>query len=136
RRGLRHLSFQRRCPMPLYQSRDSHDFVASVPPQPWPSFNYEAWNELLHEEHFFFRVDLHQKINFVSDSVRQKMGYRPEDLLGTDYREHFDLDHPMRVRFLEVSERFSNNDPPGLKRTVGRRADGRLAFLWTREREV
>jgi len=122
--------------MPLHQSRDSHDFVASVPPQPWPSFNYEAWNELLHEEHFFFRVDLHQKINFVSDSVRQKMGYRPEDLLGTDYREHFDLDHPMRVRFLEVSERFSNNDPPGLKRTVGRRADGRLAFLWTREREV
>lgn len=122
--------------MPLHQSRDSHDFIATVPPQPLPSFNYEAWNELLQAEHFFFRVDLHHKINFVSDSVRQKMGYRPEDLLGKDYREYFDLDHPMRVRYLEVSERFSTNDPPGLKRTVGRRADGRLAFLWTRGREV
>lgn len=122
--------------MPLPQSRDSHELVAAVAPQPSPSFNYEAWNELLQDEHFFFRVDLNHKIELVSDSVRQKMGYRPDELIGRDYREFFDLDHPMRVRYLEVSDRFATNDPPGLKRTVGRRADGRLAFLWTREREV
>ena len=122
--------------MPLPHSRDSHDLVAAVAPQPQPSFNYEAWNELLQAEHFFFRVDLHHKIELVSDSVRQKMGYRPDELIGRDYREFFDLDHPMRVRYLEVSDRFAMNDPPGLKRSVGRRADGRLAFLWTREREV
>lgn len=101
-----------------------------------PPFNYEAWNELLQAEHFFFRVDLNYKINFASASVRRMMGYRAEDLLGKDYREFFDVDHPMRARYLDVSERFSVNDPPGLKRTVGRRADGRMAFLWTREREV
>jgi PAS domain S-box-containing protein len=124
--------------MALNQSQDAHHFVASVPPQPLPPppFNYDAWNELLQAEHFFFRVDLHQKINFASDSVRPMMGYRPEDLIGKDYRECFDVDHPMRARYLDVSDRFSVNDPPGLKRTVGRRADGRLAFLWTREREV
>lgn len=122
--------------MPLPQSRDSHDLVAAVAPQPSPSFNYEAWNELLQAEHFFFRVDLQNKINLVSESVRRMMGYRSDELIGNDYREFFDLDHPMRARYLEVSDRFSTNDPPGLKRTVGRRADGRLAFLWTREREV
>ena len=84
--------------MPLPQSRDSHNLVAAVAPQPAPSFNYEAWNELLQDEHFFFRVDLHHKIELVSDSVRQKMGYRPEDLIGKEYHEFFDLDHPRRVR--------------------------------------
>lgn len=121
--------------MPFNQSQHAHDAVATVP-QPLPPFNYDAWNELLQAEHFFFRVDLNQNINFVSDSVRRMMGHRPEDLIGKDYREFFDVDHPLRVRYLEVSDRFSSTDPPGLKRTVGRRADGRMAFLWAREREV
>ncbi|MBA4107426.1 MAG: hypothetical protein C0485_16940 [Pirellula sp.] len=131
----RHLPFQRRFAMPFNQSQHAHDAVATVP-QSLPPFNYDAWNELLQAEHFFFRVDLNQNINFVSDSVRRMMGHRPEDLIGKDYREFFDVDHPMRVRYLEVSDRFSSTDPPGLKRTVGRRADGRMAFLWAREREV
>lgn len=122
--------------MPSDQPRHAGDSLTSGPPRPSQPFGYEAWNAMLQAEHLFFRVDLHFKIDFVSPNVRQLMGYWPEELLGRDYHEAFDLEHPIRSRYLEVSDRFTSTDPPGVKRTVGRRGDGSLAFLWTREREV
>ncbi|QDT74086.1 PAS domain S-box protein [Lacipirellula limnantheis] len=117
-----------------------HESAAAAGPvtavTPSRPFDFTGWNELLHAEHVFVRVDLNNKIDFVSASVRDIMGYRPEDLIGRDYRETFDLDHPIRTRYLEVSDRFAASDPPNMKRTVGRRANGSMAFLWTREREI
>jgi PAS domain S-box-containing protein len=121
-------------PMPLHQSRDSHEVELSLAPsRPYDGRN---WLELFQQENVFFQVDLANVIRQIAPSVRNIMGYWPQDLLGRDYREAFDLDHPMRAKYLEVADRFTASDPPGLKRTVGRRADGRIAFLWTREREV
>lgn len=120
--------------MPLNQSRDSHEIELSLAgPRPYDGRN---WLEMFQQENIFFRVDLVSVITQAAPSVRHIMGYWPEDLIGRDYREVFDVDHPMRAKYLEVADRFTASDPPGLKRTIGRRADGRIAFLWTREREV
>ena len=120
--------------MPLDQSRDAHDYP--LPLAAKPSFAYAEWLETLAGEYVFFRVDLANVIEHVTPSVRAIMGYWPEDLVGKDYREIFDVESPLRAKYLEVADRFAAMDPPGLRRTVGRRRDGRLAFLHLRQREA
>lgn len=120
--------------MPLDQSRDAHDYPLPLPAaQP---FAYAEWLQTLASEYVFFRIDLANVIEHVSASVRPIMGYWPEDLIGKDYREIFDVESPLRAKYLEVADRFAAMDPPGLRRTIGRRQDGRLAFLHLRQREV
>jgi PAS domain S-box-containing protein len=101
-----------------------------------PAFDYDAWNEVLRAQHFFYRVDLDGKIIEASPSVQKYMGYAPRELVGRDYREVFDIDHPMRQKYLEITTAFSSQEADDLKRTVGRRADGRIAFLWSRQRDI
>ena len=120
--------------MPLDQSQETHDLELSLAAT--PAIEYPHWFETLQQEHVFFRVDLAGTIKAISPSLRPILGYWSEDVIGRDYRSIFDLDHPIRAKYLEVADRFSSSDPPGLRRTVGRRADGRLAFLWLRDREV
>lgn len=120
--------------MPLDQSRDAHDYPLPLPAK--PAFAYAEWLETLAGEYVFFRIDLANVIEHVTASVRPIMGYWPEDLIGKDYREIFDVESPLREKYLEVADRFTTMDPPGLRRTIGRRLDGRLAFLHLRQREV
>lgn len=120
--------------MPLDQSRDAHEYSLPLPAR--PAFAYAAWLETLAGEYVFFRVNLANLIEHVTASVRPIMGYWPEDLIGKDYREIFDVQSPLREKYLEVADRFTAMDPPGLRRTVGRRRDGRLAFLHLRQREA
>ncbi len=120
--------------MPLDQTQETHDLELSLTTT--PAIEYPLWFETLQQEHVFFRVDLAGTIETVSPSIRPIFGYWPEDAIGRDYRSIFDLDHPIRAKYLEVADRFSSSDPRGLRRAVGRRADGRLAFLWLRDREI
>ena len=120
--------------MPLDQFRDPHDYELSVAAS--RPFDFHAWLATLQHEFVFFRVDLHNRINYIAPSIRAILGYAPEDLLGTDFRETFDLAHPMRAKLLDLSDRLSVGDPPGLRRTVARRKDGTLAFLALRDRDI
>lgn len=120
--------------MPLDQSRDPHDYELSVAAS--RPFDFHAWMATLQLEFIFFRVDLRNRINYVSPSIRTILGYDPEDLLGTDFRETFDLAHPIRAKLLDLSDRLNVGDPPGLRRTVAQRKDGTLAFLALRDRDI
>lgn len=120
--------------MPLDQSRDRQEFDLSIAAT--RPFDARAWMATLEQEFIFFRVDLHNRINYVAPSIRDILGFTPEDLTGTDFRDAFDLAHPLRAKLLDLSDRLSIGDPPGLRRTVARRKDGTLAFLAMRNREI
>ena len=67
---------------PLEQSQNSHDFELSfAATQP---FDFHAWLATWQREYVFFRVDVHERINFMAPSVRDLLGYEPAEMLGRD----------------------------------------------------
>jgi len=120
--------------MRLEQSQDPHDyelsFAATRP------FDFHAWLATWQREYVFFRIDGRNRINFIAPSVRDILGYDPEEMLGRHYQEFFDLDHPLHAQLVDLSDRLLAADPPGSRRCVARRRDGQLAFFSLREREL
>jgi PAS domain S-box-containing protein len=116
------------------KSQDSHDFDLSFAAT--RPFDFHAWLATWQREYVFFRIDSRNRINFMAPSVREILGYDPKEMLGRDYREFFDLDHPLHAQLLELSDRMRASDPPGLRRCVARGRDGRIAFFALRERDI
>jgi len=119
---------------PLEKSQDSHDFELSFAAT--RPFDFHAWLATWQREYVFFRIDSRNRINFMAPSVRDILGYQPQEMLWRDYRDFFDLDHPLQAQLLDLSDHILAGDPPGLRRCVARRPDGQVAFFALREREV
>jgi PAS domain S-box-containing protein len=120
---------------PLDSTHDPHhdfelSFAATRP------FDFHAWLATWQQEYLFFRIDARGRINFIAPSVRDILGYEPEEMLGRDYRDYFDLDHPFTAELDELAERGATSEPPGARRCLARRADGQTAFFTLREREL
>ncbi|HEX6964138.1 MAG TPA: PAS domain S-box protein [Lacipirellula sp.] len=120
---------------PLENTHDAHrdfelSFAATRP------FDFHAWLATWQREYVFFRIDARSRISFIAPSVEAILGYEPEELIGRDYREFFDLDHPLKAQLEELSERAAASDPPGARRCVARRSNGQTAFFTLREREL
>jgi PAS domain S-box-containing protein len=118
----------------LEKSQESHDFELSFAAT--RPFDFHAWLATWQREYVFFRIDGRNRINFIAPSVREILGYEPHDMLGRDYQEFFDLDHPLHAQLVDLSDRMVASDPPGLRRCVARRRDGQVAFFTLREREI
>jgi PAS domain S-box-containing protein len=119
---------------PLEKSQDSQDFELSFAAT--RPFDFHAWLATWQREYVFFRIDGRNRITFIAPSVQEILGYEPGDVLGRDYREFFDLDHPLHAQLVDLSDRMLASDPPGVRRCVARRHDGQLAFFALREREI
>ncbi|MBA3480513.1 MAG: PAS domain S-box protein [Pirellulales bacterium] len=118
----------------LEKSQESHDFELSFAAT--RPFDFHAWLATWQREYVFFRIDGRNRINFIAPSVREILGYEPQQMLGRDYQEFFDLDHPLHAQLVDLSDRMVASDPPGLRRCVARRGDGQVAFFTLREREI
>jgi PAS domain S-box-containing protein len=120
--------------MPLEKTYDPHDLGLSLGAS--RPFDYHAWLDAWMQEYVFFRVDADNRVTFVSPSVQPILGYRPEDVVGRDYREFIDLDHPLHVQLVDLAERLLANDPRGVRRCVAQRGDGQTAYMALRERII
>ena len=120
--------------MQLDRTHDSHDVGLSL--AGGRPFDYHAWMATWEREYVFFRIDAQQRIDFVSPSVRTILGYAPEGLLGQNYQEFFDLDHPLQAHLAELSDQFEADLPEDARRCVARRRGGEIAFFAIREREI
>jgi PAS domain S-box-containing protein len=119
---------------PLENSHDASDFELSFAAT--RPFDFHAWLTTWQQEYVFFRIDNRGRINFIAPSVRDLLGYNPQDLLGRSYREFFDLEHPLRATLVEIHERMPTSVAPGVRRCVARRRDGQIAFFTLRERPL
>ena len=120
--------------MPLDEINDPQDLgLSRGAARP---FDFSAWLAAWQQEHVFFGIDVAEHITFVSDSVQTVLGYRPEELIGRDYTEVFELDHPLQVQLADLSDRLLGSERPGVRRCVARRRDGQTATMEVREREV
>ncbi|RIK78258.1 MAG: hypothetical protein DCC67_11755 [Planctomycetota bacterium] len=99
-------------------------------------FDYHAWLAAWQREYVFFRIDARGRINYMAPSVRDILGYEPDEMLGRDYREYFDIDDPLQLQLQELSARMMVGEPPDAHRCVARRQNGELAFFSLRERRV
>ncbi len=106
---------------------------ASSEPRP---FDFQAWLDAWQDEIVFFRVDAANRLDFVSSSVQAILGYEPEEMCGRDYREYFDLGHPLCEQLRELSARMLAHDSPESKRCVAQRRDGQYVFFLLRERDI
>jgi PAS domain S-box-containing protein len=120
--------------MPLDQTTPSHDFELSLAAA--RPFDFHAWLATWQREHVFFRIDPHGQINFVAPSVKEILGYEPAEMLGRDYREFFDVDHPLNAHLFDLTDKLQFSDLPGMRRCVAHRQDGQLAFFSLLEREI
>lgn len=119
---------------PLENQQVAHDyelsFAAARP------FDFHAWLATWQREYVFFRIDAQNRIDFMAPSVREILGYEPAEMVGRDFREFFDLDHPQHTQLMELTHRLVASDPPGLRRCIVRRQDGGIAYFSLRERDV
>ncbi|MBX3434840.1 MAG: PAS domain S-box protein [Pirellulales bacterium] len=99
-------------------------------------FNLQPWLATWQNDYLFYRLDDQQRIQFISPSVRRILGYEPKEMLGCNYRDFMDLDHPLHAQLQDLSDRLLAGALTGLRRCVARRQDGSLAFLALRERPV
>jgi PAS domain-containing protein len=105
---------------PLNRSHDIPDVeLTFAPTRP---FDFHAWLATWQREYVFFRIDGRNRITFVAPSVKEILGFEPHELLGRDYRDFFDLEHPLQAQLSELTDRMAESDPPGLRRCVARRA--------------
>lgn len=91
---------------------------------------------MLQRERIFFRIDANNRLLAVSPSVQELMGYEPRKLVGRDYHEIFDVDDPLGAKFRDSASRFASSERPGLRRAIGRRRNGEMAYLVLREQPV
>ncbi|WP_428303572.1 PAS domain S-box protein [Lacipirellula sp.] len=98
-----------------------------------PASLIDGWCDMLQRERIFFRIDAKDRLLVVSPSVQEQMGYDADELVGRDYHDYFDVDHPLLAKFLDASGRFIQYDPPGLRRSIGRKHNGELIYLILRE---
>jgi PAS domain S-box-containing protein len=119
---------------PLNRSHDIPD--AELTFAPTRPFDFHAWLATWQQEYVFFRIDGRNRITFIAPSVKEILGFEPHELLGRDYRDFFDLEHPLQGQLSELTDRMAESDPPGLRRCVARQADGKRAFFTLREREI
>jgi PAS domain S-box-containing protein len=119
--------------MPLKKLSHPLDSAACSSSRP---FDFRAWLDAWQEDLVFFRADAADRIEFVTDSVRAILGHEPDDLLGCNYREIFDVDHDLCAQLLDLSNRMLAHDSPESKRCVAQRRDGKHVFFLLREREL
>jgi PAS domain S-box-containing protein len=119
---------------PLDKTHDIPDvelsFAATRP------FDFHAWLATWQREYVFFRIDGKNRITFIAPSVKDILGFEPYEMLGRDYRDFFDLEHPLHAQLADLSDRLAESDAPGARRCVVRRADGKMAFFTLRERVI
>ena len=86
--------------------------ASSAAPRRAP-FDFHAWLERVAARVLSsFASTRPSRIDFVSPSVRTILGYEPEEMLGRDYREFFDLDHPLCAQLRDLSIRMLAHDSP------------------------
>jgi PAS domain S-box-containing protein len=100
------------------------------------SNDFRAWFDAWPDEFLFFRIDASGRMLAVSPSARSILDYDPAEMVGREYGEFFDPNHPLCGQLRELSERLLAHDSPDLKRCVAQRRDGQYAFLLVRERDV
>lgn len=96
----------------------------------------QAWLATWQREYLFYQLDSHQRIKLVSPSAKEILGYEPAEMIGRSYRDFLDLDHPLHAELQDLSDRLLPDGATGMRRSVARCRDGRLAFLTLRERPL
>jgi PAS domain S-box-containing protein len=120
--------------VPIERPTESVDFELSFATA--RPFDFHAWREMWRREYVFFHIDAQQRIDFIAPSVRDILGYDPEELLGCNYRDVFDLNHPLTVQLAELSNQGYSFVPPSARPSVVRRKNGEIAVFDLRERDV
>lgn len=122
-----------RLAMPIENPMDSWShFDTVIPPGDFdPAYWLQAWDQ----EFLFYRVDRHARVVFVTPSVKNILGYTPDELLGVDSRTLFDVREPL-PQFQDLVARMAGVDGRQLQPRMARRRDGEISYLLVRERPL
>jgi PAS domain S-box-containing protein len=94
---------------------------------------YRRLVEGLRDEYFFYASDPRGTLTYVSPSVHTILGYTPDEVIGRNWREFVDPDHPSFVEIENLERMHFAGLPTPMFQAAMRRADGELRMLEVRD---
>ncbi|MEQ8836142.1 MAG: PAS domain S-box protein, partial [Lacipirellulaceae bacterium] len=98
-------------------------------------FDYASWFNAWQREYLLYRLTPDGVILYMSPSVREILGYEPEEMIGRHVNDFLVMNHPVHALIQDLSDRLWPGEIP-MHRCVARKRNGEELYLAARERKI